>query len=167
MDVVEIPEINKAYRVLPDAKKGLIISEITKDEAKFKLCRIENISTLRGGHLQLNLHDGRNILFEIKDPKTKPEIPYKTHGTLKISLPDQEILDYYPNTENNQAIIIRGRNLGQYGKVIKIEKQIGRNASTASIQEESGNHINTAFNYTFIIGKEKPVIDLPVQKNKK
>jgi small subunit ribosomal protein S4e len=164
MDVIEISEINKAYRVLPHAKYGLILSEITKEEAKFKLCRIENISTLPGGHLQLNLHDGRNIKIDIDNPAKKPNIPYKTMGTLKISLPDQKILDYFPYQESAWAIIFKGKNSGKTGKVTSITRRYGLNASTAELQQTSGEKISTAYAYSFVLGKENPSIDLPLEK---
>jgi small subunit ribosomal protein S4e len=161
MDVIEIPDLSKAYRVLPSKKSGLTLSEITKAEAKFKLCRIENITTVKKGYIQLNLHDGRNILMPVKDPKKKLDIPYKTMGTLKISIPDQKILDYYPNEVNNQAIVMAGKNIGFSGKVSNLIKRFGINASIAVIEAGEGHLINTAYEYSFIIGKDKPSIDLP------
>lgn len=158
MDVVEIPEIKKAYRVMPHKHHGLILSEITAKEAKFKLCRIENITTVKKGNLQLNLHDGRNILVPVKDPSKKPKVEYKTRGTLKISIPDQKILDFYPMGENNQAIIYKGHNIGFAGKITKITERFGVNASIAEIGD-----ISTAYDYAFIIGKDVPSIDLPME----
>ena len=46
MDVITIPKINKAYRILPSKRLGLIVSEISQDLATVKLCRIENKSTI-------------------------------------------------------------------------------------------------------------------------
>ncbi|MCF2142042.1 MAG: 30S ribosomal protein S4e [Candidatus Lokiarchaeota archaeon] len=162
MDVVELHEINKAYRVLPSRNHGLILSEITKEEAKFKLCKILKITTLRGGHLQLNLHDGRNIRILIDNPKEKPSIPYKTGGTLKISLPDQKILDYFPLEEGNQAMIYQGKNIGVSGQVKELIKRFGVNASLAIISTEHGE-LSTSYDYVFIIGNDKPAIDLPLE----
>ncbi|MHA1776271.1 MAG: 30S ribosomal protein S4e [Promethearchaeota archaeon] len=163
MDVVELKEINKAYRVLPSRHHGLILSEITKEEAKFKLCKIMNITTIRGGHLQFNLHDGRNIRVEIDNPKEKPAIPYKTGGTLKISLPDQQILDYFPLQEGNQSLIYQGKNIGIAGEIKELTKRFGVNASLAIISGENGE-ISTSYDYVFIIGDNKPAIDLPLEE---
>jgi small subunit ribosomal protein S4e len=163
MDVIEIPDMNKAYRVFPSSKHGLVLSEITKDEAKFKLCRIEKITTLTGGHLQLNLHDGRNIKIKVDDPKTKPNIPYKTRGTLKISIPDQAILDYYPMDVQSYTIVFKGKNIGKMGKLASISKRFGVNASTAEIEQENGEKISTAYDFTFVLGKNSPSVDLPVE----
>ncbi|TFH29269.1 MAG: 30S ribosomal protein S4e, partial [Promethearchaeota archaeon] len=146
------------YRVLPSKAHGLVLSEITSTEAKFKLCRIENITTVKKGNLQLNLHDGRNIQIQVKDASKKPDVEYKTRGTLKLSIPDQKILDYYPMGENVQAIIYKGHNIGFAGKITKITERFGVNASIAEIGD-----ISTAYNYAFIIGKDVPSIDLPME----
>ena len=161
--IKELKEINKAYRVLPSRHHGLILSEITKEEAKFKLCKIMNITTIRGGHLQFNLHDGRNIRVEIDNPKEKPAIPYKTGGTLKISLPDQQILDYFPLQEGNQSLIYQGKNIGIAGEIKELTKRFGVNASLAIISGENGE-ISTSYDYVFIIGDNKPAIDLPLEE---
>ena len=157
MDVIEFTSINKSYRVLPSKQHGLYLSEITKDEAMFKLARIENITTVKKGNLQLNLHDGRNIKIDVKNATKKPKIPYKTLGTLKISIPEQEILEYYPFEEGSQAIIFQGKNIGVSGTISSIVKRFGVNASILTIGE-----INTAYDYTFIIGKDESAIDLPI-----
>ena len=157
MDVIELPEINKAYRILASKNHGLMISEITKEESKFKLCRINNITTIKGGIQQLNLHDGRNI--SIKKGKNK----YKTCGTLKISIPSQEILDYFEFKENVQGMIYRGAHIGVSGKVSKLTKRFGVNASLAQITTATGE-INTSYDYVFVIGSKDPVIDLPMEK---
>lgn len=163
MDVIEIADINKAYRVLPSAKHGLMLSEITKDEAKFKLCRIENITTVRKGNVQLNLHDGRNVLVKVDDAKKKLNLKYQTKGTLKISLPDQEILDFFPMAENNQAIIMHGKNQGIAGKIVNITKRFGNMASTAVLEKTPGSNLTTAYEFAFVIGTKKPAIDLPME----
>ena len=157
MDVIELPEINKSYRILASKKHGLMLSEITKEESKFKLCRINNITTVKGGIQQLNLHDGRNIL--VKESKTK----YKTRGTVKISIPNQEILDYYEFKENVQGMIYRGTHTGVSGIISELSKRFGVNASLAKITTSSGE-INTSYDYVFIIGKNDPVIDLPMEE---
>jgi small subunit ribosomal protein S4e len=163
MDVLEIADINMTYRILPSKRHALMLSQISKEEAKFKLCRIDNITTQTHGHLQLNLHDGRNLKILVDDPLKKPDMPYKTMGTLKLSIPEQEILDYYPFEENNQAIIFKGKNQGIAGRVVSFSKHFGHRASTALLETKPGENITTAYEFTFIIGKESPVIDLPIE----
>jgi small subunit ribosomal protein S4e len=161
MDVLSIEKMNKYYRILPDSHHGLILHEISEAESNFKLCRINNKTTIKGGHIQLNLHDGRNILINVQDPKNPKEDKYKRMDVLKISVPEQEIQKVLKFKEKNTAIIMSGKNIGQVGKIISILKKFGPKASTVSIQH-NGGHTETLYSYTFIIGEENSEINLPI-----
>ena len=160
MDVLAIEKIKKYYRILPDSRYGLILHEIPEEESTFKLCRINQKTTIKGGHTQLNLHDGRNILIRIKDPRNPKEDAYKRMDVLKISIPDQEIVKMLKFKENNLALILSGKNIGQVGKILSIKKLFGPKASTVSI-EHNGEHTETLYDYTFIIGEDQSEINLP------
>ncbi len=164
MDVITIEKLNLHYRILPDSHHGLILHEISDEESGFKLCRINNKKTVKGGHIQLNLHDGRNILIKVQDPRTPKEDIYKRMDVLKISLPEQEIYKILRFKENNIAIIMSGKNIGQVGKIINILKRFGPKASTVSIQH-NGRHTETLYDYTFIIGEENSEINIPDLEN--
>ncbi|MBY8983683.1 MAG: 30S ribosomal protein S4e [Candidatus Lokiarchaeota archaeon] len=164
MDVLSIEKMNKYYRVLPDSHHGLIIHEISEEESLFKLCRINNKTSLKGGNIQLNLHDGRNILVLVNDPRSPKEDIYKHMDVLKVSIPEQEILKVLNFKENKLAIIISGKNIGEVGKIITILKRFGPKASTVSIQH-NGDQTETLYDYTFIIGEDQSEIDLPKIEN--
>ncbi|TFF86338.1 MAG: 30S ribosomal protein S4e, partial [Promethearchaeota archaeon] len=160
MDVISIPKINKYYRVLPDSHYGLILHEIKETDSTFKLCRIVGKRTIKGGHIQLNLHDGRNILIRVKDPKNPKEDLYNRMDVLKITVPEQEIIKSLEFKEGNLALIMSGKNIGQVGKITKISKKFGPKASTVSIQNNSED-TETLYDYTFIIGEQQYEIDIP------
>ncbi len=162
MDVVEIPKLNKFFRILPLPKKGVRPVPIEGGEASYKLCQIENKVTVKKGHLQINLHDGRNILFRMDDPKISPNesVPYKTKDTLKISIPDQEILGHIPFKEGNFAIVIDGKNMGFQGKIREITPRFGPHASVVSLEAPDGNVFETALEYVFPVGEKEPEIKL-------
>ncbi|MFW9873636.1 MAG: 30S ribosomal protein S4e [Candidatus Thorarchaeota archaeon] len=166
MDVLSIEKINKHYRILPDSHYGLILHEITEKESGFKLCRINNKTNVKGGHIQLNLHDGRNILIRLNNPRSPKEDVYKRMDVLKISVPEQEIIKVLNFKENNLAIIMSGKNIGQVGKIRNILKRFGPKASTVSI-EHNGSHTETLYDYTFIIGEDQSEIALPKIDNYK
>lgn len=161
MDVVSIPDVKKNYRVLP-SEKGLTLHPIEKDEATFKLCRIENKSTTKGGHAQLNLHDGTNIHITIKDPK-KPEVSYHTSDVLKLGVPNREPLSHIKLNVKNPAIIIGGKNVGQYGRITDIEKRPSqkRKELLVTIEDKNGNKFQTILDYVFVVGDTEPFISLP------
>jgi small subunit ribosomal protein S4e len=161
-DVISIKDIDKSFRVLP-SYKGLVLQPIDKEEAKFKLCRIENKKVVDGGHVQLNLHDGSNILVKIADPKNPQEDVYETLDTAKISLPEKQIIESIKMKEKDFAIITGGKNIGKYGKIVEIEKAEGKKRRNAlvTIEDEKGNRYQTILNFVFAIGETQPLISLP------
>ena len=162
MDIVSIPDVDKHFRILP-SKKGLILHPIGKEEAVFKLCRIENKTTVKNGSIQLNLHDGSNIFVKVGDPKNPQEDVYKTLETVKISLPERQVLEHIKMKENDFAIIIGGKNVGKHGKIVEIESAEGKKRRNALviIEDEKGNRYQTVLNFVFAIGEMQPLISLP------
>jgi small subunit ribosomal protein S4e len=162
MDVVSIPNIERSYRLLP-SENGLNLHSISKDEAGFKLCRIENKKVLKAGHVQLNLHDGRNVTIKVKDANKPEEDVFGTRDTVKISLPDQEILGHFKLVEGAPALIIDGKNVGKHGKIVAVEHREvqKRKKALATIEDARGNRFQTTVEYVFVIGDAKPHISLP------
>lgn len=165
MDVVSIPEIGKHFRVLP-CKDGLRLHPIGAEEAKFKLCRIEGKVAVKGGNVQLNMHDGRNFLIRVKDPQNPVEDVYRVFDTLKISLESREILEHLRLAEGSFAIFTGGKNMGRYGNIISIERKAGgkKERSLVTIKDSHGETYQTTLNYVFVIGDEEPRISLPSVK---
>ncbi len=162
MDVISIPDMKKAYRVLPSPKGLTPILLRKKEEAGFKLCRIENKTTVKGGHIQLNLHDGRNMLIQVKDANHPEEDVFQTLDTLKINLPNQEITGHFKLSEGTPAMIIDGKNIGKSGKIVAIEERTGqkRRNTLVTIEDSNGNRYQTTMDYIFITGDKQPHISL-------
>ena len=162
MDVVELVGADKYYRIVPYPTKYLIPVEIDKEEAKLKPVRIENKTTVKGGHVQLNLHDGRNILIKVSDPRNPVEAQeYKTLDTLLITIPEQQIQKVIPMKEGVIAIVSSGRNVGRVGRIEGIEKGMGRKQTLVKMRDVNGDVFYTVIEYVFPIGEEEPVIKLP------
>ena len=162
MDVISIPDTKKVHRVLP-SEKGLFLHPIASDEAEFKLCRIEDKTVVKGGHVQLNLHDGTSVLIRVNDPKKPEEDVYQTLDTLKLSIPDREPLGHMKLTVGAPAIIIGGKNIGEYGKITSIEEKPSqkRRDLLVTIEDKNGNRFQTILNFIFILGDTEPSISLP------
>lgn len=158
MDVISMADANKYYRIMP-THKGLSVIAISKDETAFKLSRIENKATVSGG-VQLNLHDGSNILLKIADPKDPKEDIYDTFDVLKVNLPGQEITSCIQLKEGNYAIITGGKNIGTTGKIVEIEKTENkkRRNCLVVIEDEQGKRYQTILNFVFSLGETQPLI---------
>lgn len=147
MDVISIPKMDEHYRLLFDARGYLRLVKIDEEKAKWKLCRIENKTMVKGAKIQLNLHDGRNILDGNE---------YKTGDVLKISVPEQEILDTIPMQKGVLAMIIGGKHAGE---IEEIEKVIVTRSPLPNIVKLK--RFSTIKPYVFPIGKDKPLVVLP------
>lgn len=160
MDVVELPDANMTYRILPAVGKGLTAVRIPKDEAKSKLCRIEDKTTVKKGKVQLILHDGRSIIVPVEDARNPKEDIYKTRDTVRIGIPTMKILGHLKFAEGAYAIVTSGRNLGRHGNIMKIEPSTAARRATALIEDPSGNRFETIADYLFVVGEERPSIKI-------
>jgi small subunit ribosomal protein S4e len=153
MDVIHIPDTKEYFRVLPDHGGNLRYLAITAEEAQFKLCGIIGKTSLKAGKIQLNLHDGSNVIVNTEADK------YKVKDVLKIKVPEKEILDHIEFKEMQQVIITGGRSQGAQGVLIKVGPEPGWKR-TATIRTIEGDDIRTLSNYLFVVGVNEPVIKL-------
>ncbi|RLF13347.1 MAG: 30S ribosomal protein S4e, partial [Thermoprotei archaeon] len=130
-------------------------------EAGFKLCRVEDKTTVKGGHIQLNLHDGRNVLIRVADPRKPVEDVYKTMDVVKLSLPDSKILDHYRLEPGAVAVAIGGKNIGRVGRVVEVGEAVFREQRLVVLEDRKGERFTTSYLYTFVLGHEEPAISLP------
>jgi small subunit ribosomal protein S4e len=107
--------------------------------------RIENKTIVPGGKIQLNLHDGRNILID----KNK----YKTGDVLKLGLPEQKIQTSYNFEAGNIAMLIGGHHVGEYSTISKYEEIKSPKPNIVYFDDFS-----TIKDYVFVVGQEKPEI---------
>ncbi len=153
MDVVDIPKIKKSYRIVP-TKKGLELLEIPSKEATLKLCRVNRKNLIRGSKLQLNLHDGRNIIAE-KGKKDE----FKSGDSVLIELPSQKIVEHIKLEKDNLALIIGGQNEGEFVKVKALKKTRSREPNKV-VCELRDREFDAVKDYVFMVGSKKPVIKL-------
>jgi small subunit ribosomal protein S4e len=164
MDVITIPEIKKTYRILP-YENGLMLHPIEVGEAAFKICRIEDKTTLNDGQVQLSLHDGTNIKVQVKEALKPEEDTYKTLNSIKVGIPSLEVIEYMQLSGGAPAIIVGGKNMGVHGKIVSIEERSGqkRRNYLVTIEAAEKKRFQTTLDNVFVIGSEKPIISLPEQ----
>lgn len=154
MDVISIPKLKKDFRILFDQNGKLTLIDISKKDAEWKLCRIENKTIVKGKKIQLNFHDGRNKIVN-KDE-------YKTGDVLKISLADNKISDIFKFDKGTISMIIGGSHIGQIASIKDIQIVPSSKPNLAIMKGD--NEFSTITNYIFPIGKTKPIITLPEVK---
>lgn len=143
-DVLKIVRLNKHYRVIFNKKGNVIVSEIKEAESEIKPCQIVGKTALTKKQIQFNLHDGKNIVADIKA---------NVGDTLILSLPKLEVKGVLPLQPGAIVFLTKGKHSGNLGtfKAIKNEE---------AIYTKGGEEIETAKEYLFVIGKKKPVIEV-------
>jgi small subunit ribosomal protein S4e len=152
MDIVSIPKMDKNYRVVIDRHGRVVLAEIASSQAAWKLCRVQNKSSIKGGKTQLNLHDGRNVIVK--------ESTYKTGDVLKINLPDQKIVGHFAFGPGMTALVTGGSHVGEFAKVAS-EEEIRSPAANLVAVKSGSEEYSTIKPYVFLVGKDKPEIALP------
>jgi len=147
-DAVEIPEANIAVRLI--ARKGLKVVAIPMEEAKLKVCRIDDKKAVRGRNIQLNLHDGRNIMLAKNE--------YSTHDSLLLSMPDQKVVKHAKFEQGAIVLVVSGSQSGRVATIQKIEKGLNRR-----LWLEDNGVFEAPYDGVIVIGKEKPMISLGEQ----
>jgi small subunit ribosomal protein S4e len=149
MDTITLPALNKNYRMLLTDKGKLATVEIDEAEAKFKLCRIENKTVIKGGKYQLNLSGGRNITLDKND--------YKVGDTLKVEVPEQKIVDSYALKTGAKVIVMSGSQVGKI-KTLKDHIIVKGSASNIVLFDDGTETIDQN---VFVVGGEKVEIKVP------
>ncbi|MBS3055540.1 MAG: 30S ribosomal protein S4e [Candidatus Aenigmarchaeota archaeon] len=154
LDTLSIPKIGKYYRVVPSVK-GLHLLEISEKESKEKLASVKEKTIVKGKKIQLNLHDGKNIIVD-KDS-------YKTGDSLLLELPSNKIIDHVKMEAGSLGLIIHGKNSGKLAKIKKIVVSRSREPNKA-ICEADGNEFEVMKAYVIVVGKTKPLIKVGEQE---
>jgi small subunit ribosomal protein S4e len=141
MDVVEIPDMKKVFRVDID-KHGLFLKEINPEDSDKKLCRIKGKRSVKKGLTQLTLHDGRNILTK--------DSGYKVGDSLLIKIPEQTILKHFKLEKDIPVIVISGKNMGAKGKIKEIYNRKTMLEKSRVLIETKDGEIETSKDYVMV-----------------
>lgn len=150
MDIVEIPKIEKAYRVLVN-EKGRFVFKAIDEEKNLKLCKITNKTTIKGGLNQLNLHDGRNHT---------EDGDFKVSDVVLLNVPEQEIKDTFKFKEGSYVLVTGGKHTGESGKIIEINISKSSRPNTVVIETDKKDTFQTLKDYVFVVGNDEPCMDL-------
>ncbi|MCQ2055913.1 MAG: 30S ribosomal protein S4e [archaeon] len=149
MDTVSIPLMDVYCRVVLTDKGKLTAVPISKDDALWKLCLIENKTKVKREKIQINLHDGKNILID--------ENAYKVGDVLKISVPDQKIIELYELRKGASVLVRKGRHAG---KVAVVDEYATTNSPSPNIVKFTDG-TETIKDNVFVIGNEELAVKLP------
>jgi small subunit ribosomal protein S4e len=152
-DVVEIPEIEKVFRIVLDDKGRLIAREVPESEKGVKIVRVEGKRVIRGGKIQVNTHDGRTFVLDDAHKDVR------VGDVLYISVPDQKIKDVLKLEKGNLVYVLSGRHAGTIGTLNEVipGDVVRERAVNVSVE---GATMETAARNVFVVGTNAPVITL-------
>lgn len=147
-DVLSFPETKENFRLLLDRKGRLALKAVKPAESSLKPCKIIGKTALPG-RIQLNLHDGRNLLVDLN-------FPSKVGDTLLITLPDQKIKELLSLKKDAFVFLTKGKRAGDAGLLQEIKGEL-------AIYQKDSQTIETLKEYLFVLGDKKPVIDIHLE----
>mgnify|MGYP005696791865 FL=1 len=150
MDVISIPKIKLHVRAMLDKHGRIEFVPIKAADSKWKLARVENKRNIKGGHTQINLHDGTNILSKEK---------VKTGDVLQLDLPDLKVKKVLKFKKGAQSLIIGGAHVGSISTIMGEETT--RSTKPNLVMYENFQTIRP---YSFVVGEKKAMISLPEVK---
>lgn len=153
MDVVTVPKTKQAFRILLDHHARLVPTEIKSTEANWKLARVENKTTVKGGKTQVNLHDGRNILL--------PKDQYKSGDVLRLEVPTQKVLGAHKMAAGTLGLIVGGAHAGEISPIKDIEIKKGPYANLVVFTGSEGQEFRTVKDYVFPVGEKTSDVKVP------
>lgn len=147
MDVVQLPALNKSYRVLLDVRGRLILREIPQAETQFKLCKVVRKDVISGRKIQLTFNDGKTLSGDFGE--------FKLRDVAKLSLPDPKILERIAYEKGTAALVTGGRNVGRLGKIVEVKLIEGTQPNIVILEAADGTTFQTPEDYVFAVGKRK------------
>ena len=151
MDIVTVNKTGANYRVNFDVKGRWRLVKISKEDAKWKLCKVTRRSMGPKKVPFITTSDGRTIRY--------PHPLIKEHDTIKLNLEKNEIVEYYKYKIGAQVLIVGGNNIGRAGTIVKIEKHPG-SYEIVYIKDTTGKEFSTRLTNIFITGDQRSEINV-------
>lgn len=153
MDVVEMPKSGDRFRLLYDIKGRYVLCRLDREEAQYKLCRINKVFVGANKVPCAVTHDGRTLRY--------PDPDIKVNDTVKLSIATGKATDIFKFSLGAMVMITKGHNCGRVGSLMHIEKHEG-SFSIVTLKDSKGNTFATRLGNVFIIGNgQKPEVTLP------
>jgi small subunit ribosomal protein S4e len=156
MDTVSFdPPLNEHFRVLKDRRGKLALIPIPPAEATTKLGRVRFKHAVRGGRIEVTLHDGRNLLVE-------PKSPWRVGDSLRLEVPTQKVVGHLKLAAGSLAFVAGGSHVGEVARVERIEVRNSPQPNLVHFKEG----FSTIKEYVYVIGDTTPQISLPEGLNR-
>lgn len=156
MDIVELEKSGDRFRLLFDPKGRFVLNRVNKEEASYKLCRVQNVFVTANKVPVAVTHDGRTIRY--------PDPLAKVNDSIKVDIATGKMSDILKFELGALVMLTRGRNAGRVGTLLHIERHDG-SFNIVTIKDAKGHTFATRLQNVFVIGTgSTPQVSLPKQR---
>jgi len=143
MDVIELEKSGDRFRLLFDTKGRFVLHRINREEASYKLCRVNKVFVSANKIPVAVTHDGRTIRY--------PDPDVKVNDSVKVDIESGKMSDILKFELGSMVMITRGRNAGRVGTLMHIEKHEG-SFDIVTVKDTKGHTFSTRLQNVFVIG---------------
>jgi len=143
MDIIELEKSGDRFRLLFDTKGRFVLHRITKEEAAYKLCRVNKVFVSANKIPVVVTHDGRTIRY--------PDPDVKVNDVIKVDIATGKMSDTLKFELGCMVMLTGGRNTGRVGQLMHIEKHEG-SFHIVTIKDTKGHTFSTRLGNVFVIG---------------
>lgn len=118
-DIITITTLKKNYKTFLSEYKKFKFEEVSKKESESKVFKVLGKKVLGKNKIQINLSDGRNILFTDKEK-------IKTGDTVLFDLKNNKMIKIIPMEKGKNVFVTDGKHAGRYGKINEIIERGGK-----------------------------------------
>ncbi len=152
-DVLSIPALQKHYRVVLDSKGRITIVEIPAAESTVKVSKVVGKSIVVGGKVQLHLHDGRNVLSDVK---------VSVGDSVVVSVPKLVVKEVLSAKKGMSVFLHQGKHAGDVGVLEELKDGLAvytsANKTHGAAHAKVKGKVITSGSYIFVVGAQgKPV----------
>ncbi len=148
-DILTIKETKENYTMVLNKQRKLTVKKIDAKEASFKISKVIGKTYLKGKKLQLNLHDGINILID-KDE-------YKLGDSIILEIPSFKIKNKIAFEKKSLVFITAGKHTGNLAVIEKIEED----KITSQFEQ---HELELDKEQIIVVGKEKAIVSYLTDK---
>lgn len=153
MDVIELDKSGDRFRVLFDTKGRFVMHRINREEATYKLCRINKVYIGAKKVPMAVTHDGRTLRY--------PDPDAKINDSVKIDIATGKFSDILKFELGAMVMLTKGRNAGRVGTLMHIEHH-ENSFDIVTIKDVKGHTFATRLENVFVIGSgSKAEVSLP------
>lgn len=147
MDVVDIG--GDFYRVVP-CRRGLRLLKTDAADAATRLAKITNKTHTKKKRLQLNFHDGSNMLVDKDD--------FRSSDVVAIDISSKAVRETIKFEKGSFAVVTGGNNSGLSGTIESVDRRL-----RTVVMGAGGTKLIVPVKYVFVVGRQQPLVRIGEQ----